>query len=572
MRSRLHPIVVVTLLLVAIIGHAPSSYGQTFRVMSFNLLEGGRDQLDMIFQIIKDNGADIVLIQESNTLNTTFEQKAIANGFYVVQNNIVNSVLEPAIISKFKIVEFKIVHRSVQAIVELPTGVKIKVHSAHFPPLELNQERTFLMKQNVDEYLRSDRERYPVIFGGDLNLWSYQTDILGQLSSAGFKQDVFDRLDYIYSHGLSDVSGTSKVIGGGANWPSDHNAVLVTYLMPTSFAEHTRSFSITNGYKKKVLLKSSDFLANFPMGNLTGIQIVKSPTRGKISFPDATIGSNAVIPLKDIDNVTYTNELIGLDEIEWLGITTSGNARHSSFVRIENGAAVSGFDRSKCLFDTDLLNSGSRLYFGSADQFVSASLDSLKGAEFVKFPTYIAHFNNPSMEEYFSIDVMRPSTIYIAYDDRHIMAPSWLTKNFTLTNITFASTEDSYTVYKKKVAAGTFRFGSNNYMNWPQRAFVDQFVMIILPEKIVVGLVDQKMEAQISVSPNPAQHQIKIDLGILRDEVLIEIMDMTGRAVLTHHGNLIQSFETELPGVPGMYLMKVNADRQQQFFKIVKQP
>lgn len=541
---------------------------QTFRVMSFNIFEGGRDRLDKVFDFITSNQVDIALIQESSTQDGLFESKAKERGYYVVQNKLNTGILEPAILSKYKIVDVVSQHRSIQALIELPNGTNVKVHIAHFPPLELNQERVFLMRQNVNEYLKADREQYPVVFGGDLNVWTYQSEVLGQLPAIGFKQDVFDRLDYIYSYGLTTVAGSSRVLGNLALWPtewiSDHTAVMVDYVIPQPFVRHSQSFSLSNNFRQSFNFKAVDFVNHFQLGSLTAVQIVKLPSKGKLSLPNASVEVNAVISVNDLDKLTYRNEIIGLDEWEWLGIASSGPARHSSFVRIENSDIITSFDRSKCYYDIGLLNSGTSLYFGSNDQFVDASGDSLKGAEFIKFPTYISYFNNHTLEDYFSFTISRPATLYLAFDDRHVTPPSWVHKNFTLTSITFSSNDHPYQVYRKKIGAGTFRFGYNN-MNWERRSQVDHFVMIIVPQTPIVGLLEQSEE--FSIYPVPSSGILNFKFGQTYRQVEVTIINSLGQVYRKLIINDADQFSESI-NESGYYWIRVKTETQERTQKV----
>lgn len=547
-------------------------HAQTFRVMSFNILDGGQERLDTIFYIISQQKADIVLIQESSNLDDRFALKAAAYGYNVIQNSLDKGIFQPAILSKYKIISHESLFRSIQAVIELPGGTKLKVHNAHWLPLELNQERIFQTKHLVREHLIYDRENYPIITGGDFNVWPNQQEVLGQFTQVGFKQDVFDRLDYLYSHGLTSIQGSAKVLGG-TGWPSDHTSVMVDYEVPGGFIAHSKTFTLTNNFKKSIAFKTYHFTDNFPMGNLKEIKFISTGTKGKLYYENTAIESNNVISINEVNKIRYENTLIGIDEIEWLGVSTSGAAKHSSFIKIENTATIQSFDRAKCLYDVDFLNARTRLYFGNSDIFSSVSFDSLAGAEFVKFPTFISHFGNPALANYFSLELNTPSTLYLAFDNRNIAPANWVTENFTATDITFTSNEHSYKVFKKSVPAGKFNFGSNNYMNWPQRAFVDHFIFIVLPHKTIVGLNEQLSapnELRVSVFPNPTTDNITIDLGREYEHAEITFLDSFGNTIKETTYQACRYVREELVAPAGVYLIKVNAANRTEFIRFVK--
>lgn len=543
---------------------------QSIRVMSFNILEGGKERLDTILYIINTQKADLVLIQESNNLDDTFAKKAASYGFQVVQNPVGQGILEPAIMSKFKIVTSESIFRMMSAVIELPNGKQIKVHNGHLLPYDQNPDRIYQMKHLVQQYLTTDREIYPLIVGGDLNVWSYQQEVLGQLTSQGFNLDIFDRLDYIYSFGLSKVPGTSKVLGSLSDpkWPSDHTILIVDYSYPVTYPTHSKSFNISNEYRKTVALKASDFVKNFPLGGLNEVVFKNLGTKGNLFKDNVPLVNNASVSVHDLDKLKYENIRPGFDEIEWLGLSSNGEARNSSYLKIENPITIKSFDRSKCLYDVDFLVPGTPLYFGSNDTFSSTSLDSLHGAEFVKFPVFIRHIGYPERADYFSLEISKPSTLYLAFDDRYIQPPAWITQTFIPTTIGFTSSEHLYRLYKRDVPAGKFSFGSNNWLNWEYRNTLDHFLLIVLPKKVVVGTENKLTPPEFF--PNPWQQGFYLYFGNMINEATIEMLDTQGKSVLKKTCYSCESIFVETALSAGLYLIRVSADGNTVLFKTLK--
>jgi hypothetical protein len=555
---------------------------ENLKVMSFNILEGGKNGLDRIFQIIEENDADVVLIQESSGVDDNFINVADQEGFYCVQNDIQSgewwSLYQPAVLSRYPIISSEIYHMIVCTEIEIAPGVIIKAHSCHLSgPGPLDHD--YHMKHIINAYLRYDKEKFPTIIGGDFNEWPFQTEVTGQLTETGFTRDVYDELVYIYSWRLTAVPGTARVIGDHINdpdWPSDHNAIFVEYYMPQAFTQETQTFTLTNNYQEILNLSAQDFIDHFPAGDLTSVQFLKTGAKGSLMHNSTLISDNDILSIADLDNVTYQNATIGIDEIEWLGYKNTVPAYTSSFLYLENIGTITYFDRSKCLYDVDFLNSGTPLYFGNNDVFFSTSISELNGAEFVKFPTYIANLNdNGHLNNYFLLNLKSSATIYIAFDNRNIPTPAWIANNFTrLYDSGFSSDEHSYNLYRKYVPAGDFTFGSNGNMNWDEREYVDHFVLAVVPGNPPVSQ-SETLENSMRVAPivysNPSTGHFAVDLVEVHSYINITISDIAGRTIdfLTFRDSHI--VEIELSSSPGVYFLTIDTECGRTIVRIVKE-
>ncbi len=534
------------LLVVFLLTIIPSSImGQNLKVMSFNMLEGGAEgRIDRIFEILSENNPDIVLAQETSTMDERFAVKAQEYGYYFIQQDLVKTTLQPAILSKYPITSTERHHQFVGAKIKLPNGNYVKAYSAHLPPLELNAERFYMLKQIARQFLRPDREKYPTIVGGDFNLWQNQTFELGALTDLGFTRDMADYLSYIYSHGFNSVANSGKVISG-SNWPSDHDAIYLEYYMPDEFVEESESFTVYNKFDSTYLLSSNDFINHFPLGGLTGIKILELPQKGELTINDNIISEGEVISTTDLNNLEYSNNYLGLDEFEWQGITSSGQASVSSFLSIENRYAIGWIDKSECYFDSDFLVPGVDLYFGSDDYFTSTSDAKLVGGEFVKFPTYISYFGNSwdgvENGDLFSMRIDTLADLYLAYDNRNVQPPNWLKSNYTLTDITFVSNQHSYIVYKKRVEPGLLRFGENR-MNWEQRGNVDHFILIVVPVNVnlqadlvspEIGKYDLNTNVDLNWSSalEAVSYHLQVSTEVNFNNIVFESTSITGTSV-----------------------------------------
>ncbi len=548
------------------------------KVMSFNILEGGIRGLDTIFQIIKDNDADIILIQESSTADDNFKNKATQEGYYYVQNDLQKdwwTVFQPAVLSKYPIVSSEIYYRMVCTGIQVAPGVIIKAHSCHLGG-NGSPEHYYHMKQIVREYLRYDKEQFPVIFGGDLNEWPEWTDVTGQLTDAGFNRDVYDRLDYIYSWQLTAVEGSERVVGdiNDEDWPSDHNAVYVEYYMPSAFDRETETFTLNNIYQGVFNISAGDFAGHFPMGGLTSVKFLKTGDKGTLKLNSTAVSDHQAVNVADLDTLAYHNTVIGIDEIEWLGISGGDTAKTSSFLYIENPGVIDSFDRKKCLYDVDFLDDGTPLYSGNNDVFLSTSVSELAGAEFVRFPTYIAYFpHDDRWDHYFLLRLKTSATLYLPFDDRNMTPPWWIEGYFTeLTGETFSSDEHAYTLYSKHVNAGDFTFGSI-YMNWEQREYVDNIFFIVVPDEtsaIPEDITGDLSAGRAVVYPNPSCGFFTLDIGEEMDGYFLTITDIRGQKVDFVKYNNGKVLQIEILSSPGIYFLTITARYRNQVVRVIK--
>ncbi len=501
MKVKIHKLII--LVLITLTGFNTLAQ-ERIKVMSFNILEGGVNGLDTVFDVITDFDPDIVLVQEINTLNIDFADAATVAGYnYVINDLGYNSVFGgPALISKYPVLQEEIYYRIAYAKLDLGSGVFLMANSVHLPPNNLHEWRVYTAKQMAHEYLRNEIEEFPVIFGGDLNV-STGSFILEEFTNLGFTQDVYDSVDHIYSHGLEAVPGTGQTIGPniyGSAWPSDHNAVYVEYYKPVvPIIQESSSATIQNQFLQSHNFSTSEIQALVQMSDFSSVEIVSLPTRGNLLFNAIPVTAGDFIPVSEFGNLSYNNQNVGRDEIEWRAYDNINNpARTSSYFYIENEGHIKDLDHRKIYQNIEILSNGVDLFYGDGDYFVSTSEPDLLGSEFIKFPTYFVGLNLPlnipSLDDYFSMYLNNGGKLYIAYDDRFIGIPSWITNNFILTNISFSSNLHNFKVYKKTVDSGPFTFGGNDGLAWEYRLVVDPFIMIAVPGQTQTNIPDDNFE------------------------------------------------------------------------------
>ena len=207
--------------------------------------------------------------------------------------------------------------------------------------------------------------------------------------------------------------------------------------------------------------------------------------------------------------------------------------------------------------------------------FSSTSIDDLEGAEFVKFPTYIAYFSQfDKHNNYFLLNLDTSVYVYLAFDDRHNTPPWWIEGSFTrLNSATFTSNEHDYIVYRKYAGPGNFTFGSI-YMDWEERTNTDNFIFVMVPVPYINTTEDRKNNLQEYplLYPNPAPDLFILDLGREYQNVSITLYDVSGK--------LIKFFEFYYKKVlelnadfcpPGIYFLKIVSKESASIIKFIKE-
>ncbi len=542
------------------------------KVLNWNICLGGYHDLDTVFTVITNSDADIALIQEVSTIDDFFEMRAEEEGYYCVQNRLHTQGFpyQPAVLSKFPILSFEIYQWMASIEIEIVPGIRVKVYSIHLSGTGF-WEHYYKMMHIVQQYLRYDREKYPTIFGGDFNEYPFNTEVTGQLSAIGFTQDVRDTLEYTYSYAMESIPGSQQVIGNieigdpyDGKWPSDHNAVYVEYYVPNVFPQETQTFTLKNNFGDMLELSAQEFTDHFPKGGLTAVKFLKLGQKGTLMLNSADVTQNQVLTISELDNLIYEDNLIGYDEIEWIGLSGSEEANTSSFLYIENTAVIDSFDRKKSMYDVDLISPGTALYFGNFDVFVSTSVSELNGAEFVKFATFAMHFwQEDQWNDYFLMHLNTSSDVYLAFDDRHITPPWWIEGYFTLlSNENFISDDHSYTLYKKHADPGNFTFGSM-YFDWDWRDSSDQFIFIVVPdepETISHRLIDDPQSEEILLYPNPKNGVFTLDLGKEYSDIKITIALTDGKEISCMNYKKGKTLQIGFTAPPGIYLLGITTE------------
>lgn len=80
---------------------------------------------------------------------------------------------------------------------------------------------------------------------------------------------------------------------------------------------------------------------------------------------------------------------------------------------------------------------------------------------------------------------------------------------------------------------------------------------------------ENSLENTILVRPNPTTGKIVVNLNHLFKEVYAELIDLNGKTIQQDFFLQVDSFEWTLKQVPGAYILKVDADGNQSFIKII---
>ena len=128
-------------------------------------------------------------------------------------------------------------------------------------------------------------------------------------------------------------------------------------------------------------------------------------------------------------------------------------------------------------------------------------------------------------------------------------------------------------MFKKSVPAGKFNFGSNNYMNWPMRAFVDHFILIVLPHKPIVGIndnTDSTQELSVSVFPNPTSNHVTLDMGKEYEFAEINVLDFFGNSIKQTNCRDCRNVNMEIEAPAGTYFLRIKTGNQTVLSRFIK--
>ncbi len=88
---------------------------------------------------------------------------------------------------------------------------------------------------------------------------------------------------------------------------------------------------------------------------------------------------------------------------------------------------------------------------------------------------------------------------------------------------------------------------------------------------VVTGVENSKLGSSIVVYPNPTSDKLYVDLGKIFHEISIIVLDANGKEMLISNGQNQQQFVLDMGCLSaGMYIIKVNADKVESSFKVLK--
>jgi hypothetical protein len=107
---------------------------------------------------------------------------------------------------------------------------------------------------------------------------------------------------------------------------------------------------------------------------------------------------------------------------------------------------------------------------------VTAVPTALAGHEFLRLPNEDKYRKDSA---YLIFNLARAATVYVAFDPRADVVPSWLKNGWTLTGETLQTSDGPRALYRKAFAAGTVKLGGNGAL-WKIDAY-SQYTVIAVP-------------------------------------------------------------------------------------------
>lgn len=88
---------------------------------------------------------------------------------------------------------------------------------------------------------------------------------------------------------------------------------------------------------------------------------------------------------------------------------------------------------------------------------------------------------------------------------------------------------------------------------------------------IMTGINDSRFINNIKVYPNPTQGEITIKLSCLKDEIMIKVLDITGRELISNNYEYTDFINLNLNTLPGIYFLKIMTKQGEiTQFKVLK--
>ncbi|HFD32732.1 MAG TPA: PKD domain-containing protein [Gammaproteobacteria bacterium] len=140
---------------------------------------------------------------------------------------------------------------------------------------------------------------------------------------------------------------------------------------------------------------------------------------------------------------------------------------------------------SPATYKVSTLNIGDTTYVDRSYTITGMS-DELKGLEGIKTLNDDKQNNSSA---FISFDINQKATLYIAYDSRATVYPSWLTKDFARTSLSIETTDTNlshFSIWKKTVLSGTVSLPGN--MNGsPSGVKTNYFILVKLLPSVMIS-------------------------------------------------------------------------------------
>lgn len=87
-----------------------------------------------------------------------------------------------------------------------------------------------------------------------------------------------------------------------------------------------------------------------------------------------------------------------------------------------------------------------------------------------------------------------------------------------------------------------------------------------------IGVVENRLESEISLYPNPTRNAVTLDLGSVFTTLDVRVLNIVGQAVSVKKYSNVQQVQLEIEGAPGVYFVEVSTtDNRKTILKVIKE-
>ncbi|MFW8600177.1 PKD domain-containing protein [Desulfobacterota bacterium M19] len=296
---------------------------------------------------------------------------------------------------------------------------------------------------------------------------------------------------------MTSINKKQQRINASAHQPTNKQIMFFLLVLLTCFFSAAFASAVTSSIPAATL--KSVTITDSTSGNIPPHAVIKYTENGNTVNFDASGSSDSDGTIASYkwnfgDGITGTGNKIthiysgNGDFHVTLAVVDDNNSVSIVQTKILLQPSVTISDLSPAKYKISTLNIGSTTYIDRA-YTISGMSDELRGLEGIETANDDKHNNSSAFMKF---NINQNATLYVAYDSRATVYPSWLTKDFVRTSLSIETTDavlSHFSIWKKSVLSGTVTLPGN--MNGsPAGVKTNYFVLIkMLRSPVVVSNV-----------------------------------------------------------------------------------